>query len=428
LIAEHEANPNLGKGFVTIPAIEKHFGTARKNSNALIIAYLPIVSPFELEAWNQYSKEKQGWIQESNDTVNVTDFILPNIWEKAPEERLRALEGLESESGGVQSGRRLMTGEETANRTPVEPDKGPFSPIWTFSPPPPADDVGIINANMRVQQPVFQKAVDYIAKTKRPTILNVRNDTTWFDDRNHLGIPQTAVLFPVFEGYNEETSNVVGHLLAVIPWTNFFPDVLLRNKPPVRVVVQNTCDEVFTLEITGRDTKLQEDLHDKTFAYMAIKGTLSANHDEVDPQHRQADEINDLTCQYTVTVYPTRMFKCEYVTKGSLMLASGVIGLFFVTSFLFVVFDCSVRKRTEKVMNVARKQNIIVSSLFPKNVHAKMMAEADQNEKLSKLGKAGIKSYLSADKGFEDVNKEDVVASKPIAGKYWTLTSTLKSQ
>jgi hypothetical protein len=95
-----------------------------------------------------------------------------------------------------------------------------------------------------------------------------------------------------------------------------------------------------------------------------------------------------------------------------------VLGAFFVTSLFFIVFDRFVRKRTEKVMSVALRQNAIVSSLFPRAVQAKMMAEADQNDRLSKIGKAGIKSYLNADNESGDFNNDMMaVTSKPIAGK-----------
>jgi hypothetical protein len=73
-------------------------------------------------------------------------------------------------------------------------------------------------------------------------------------------------------------------------------------------------------------------------------------------------------------------------------------------------------------MSVALKQNAIVSSLFPKSVQAKLMAEADQNERLGRLGKAGIKSFLSADKESGDMNKDAIAASsKPIAGAYTSI-------
>ena len=68
-------------------------------------------------------------------------------------------------------------------------------------------------------------------------------------------------------------------------------------------------------------------------------------------------------------------------------------------------------------MNVALKQNAIVSSLFPKNVQIKMMAEADENDKLGKVGRAGIKSFLNSDKQTGTTEKEALVSTKPIAGK-----------
>ena len=99
------------------------------------------------------------------------------------------------------------------------------------------------------------------------------------------------------------------------------------------------------------------------------------------------------------------------------MFASVVVGVFLVTGILFVIFDCYLVERTEKIMDVALKQNAIVSSLFPENVQAKMMAEADQNEHLGNLGKAGIKRFLRGDNEDGETNQETIVSSKPIAGK-----------
>ena len=417
LIAEHEANPDLGKGFVTIPAVEQHFGATRENSGALVIAYVPEVPPSEVDAWNQYSKEKQGWIQQSHGPVNVTDTIMPSIWEPPPEERIRFLADGKS-TCGASGGRRLMSAEARADRTPIDSEEGPFSPVWTFSPPPLADDVSIINFNLRTK-PVFQKAVDYIAANRLPTFLDVCNQAAWFDNQGHEDILQTVIAVPVFSGYDEETADVVGHLVAIIPWEVFFQDILLIDTPPLRAVLENTCDEVFTFEIKGRDANFlsEEDLHDKAYADMAIKSSFAdiVHHHGNDTRSK---EIGAQACQYTISVYPTETFEREYLTNEPILFASVVIGVFFVSSLLFVIFDRFVRKRTEKVMNVAFKQNAIVSSLFPKAVQAKMMAEAEQNEKLGKLGKAGIKSFLNADKLSGEADKDALVSSKPIAGKH----------
>ena len=420
LITEHEANPNLGKGFVTIPDVEEHFRVARETSGALVIAYLPEVSPSEVEGWNQYSQEKQGWIQESHGSVYVTDAIVPTIWETPSDERIRALADVGS-TCGVLGQPKYMSDDARADRIPVEPDLGPFSPVWTFSPPPLADNVEIVNYNLRASL-VLQKAVEYIAANKQPTFLDVCNRAAWFDNQEHSETPQAVVALPVYVGYDQETSDVVGHLVAIIPWEVALQDIIPDDTDSLRIVLENTCDELFTVEVKGPDAMFlsADDLHDETYADLAIRSPFANIHDEIDDNHisRRAEESNAQTCPYSITIYPTRAFEEGYFSEEPIIFASVVVGVFFVTTILFVIFDCYLVERTERVMDVALKQNAIVSSLFPQNVQAKMMAEADQNEQLGKLGKAGIKRFLHADKENGETNQEAMTSSKPIAGKY----------
>jgi hypothetical protein len=439
LMAERDKHPEQGKGFVTIPAVEKHFGRARRSSGALLIAYLPEVVPSEVDAWNQYSNEKQNWIQESHSNVTVTDSILPSIWADEGADRLRALTEEEFSCGALRH-RMLMTEEMRAQRVPVDPDAGPFSPVWTFSPPPRADDVSIINLDLRFN-PVFRRAMDYVSTSKLPTFLDICDHASWFDNHGHVDVVQAVIVFPVFDGYDHATSDVVGHLVTIIPWEVLYKDVSPDGAPPAIVVLENTCNQVFTFEIHGRQLNFvgEEDLHDKGYAHMTIKSShahvdvhssyswdgykqriADDDGDVIGDKHEYtlSDELKRKSCYYNISVYPTKEFQEEYVTTEPVWFACVILGVFFLTSLLFLVFDCFVRKRTDKVMSVALKQNAIVSSLFPTSVRAKIMAEADQNDRLSKLGKAGIKSFLSADKESGDMNKETMVASasKPIAG------------
>jgi hypothetical protein len=265
-----------------------------------------------------------------------------------------------------------------------------------------------------------------------------------FDHEEYQDRLQTAIAFPVFDGYDRETAGVVGHLIAIIHWEVFYQNILLHDSPPIMTVHENTCHQVFAFEIQGYSGELlaEKDVHDKEFEHMVIKRSYShlelhddvhihervdahedgdTHEDEHEDEHgdEHGDEHEDEHCHYIIAVYPTKDFQEQFVTSDPIRFACVVLGVFFLTSLLFVVFDRIVRKRTEKVMSVALKQNAIVSSLFPKSVQAKLMAEADQNEKLGRLGKAGIKSFLNADQELGDVNKDALVASsKPIAGAY----------
>jgi hypothetical protein len=287
--------------------------------------------------------------------------------------------------------------------------------------------------------------VDFVSETKRATFLDVCNYASLFDHPEYGDILQTALTFPVFDGFDPETANVVGNLIAVFAWEVFSRNILLQTTPSVVAVHESTCHQVFTFELQGYYGGLLEekDVHDKAFEHMAVRGLYSHiddpirfykdldgnSHGHIDAlaedmedelyDEEESQEIDNRTCSYTIAVYPTKEFQDTHITTDPILFACMVLAVFLLTFLLFAVFDRIVRKRTEKVMNVALKQNAIVSSLFPKSVQAKLMAEADQNEKLGKLGKAGIKTFLNANKDLGDVNNDAMVAkSKPIAGRY----------
>ena len=439
-------------------------GEARIHSGALIIAYVPDVAASELEAWNQYSTEHQGWVQESHGTTDsVTDSISPSIWRNPLAEQ-----GSSCDAVGH---RMLLSEEERADRVPVDSDTGPFSPVWTFSPPPRADDLGIVNFDLRGKS-IWRNAVDAISTTREAAFLGTCNFASWFDHEDHFHSEdlQTMMVFPVFDSHDHDTANIVGHLLVVVPWSIFFEGVLLSDTPSIVVVVENTCNEVFSFEMIGRKAKFlaQEDRHDKAFedmmytdswahidAHFTYYGEETDDADHADHEEEANEDLDDHDdhgeetamdnsdnedngddqdedahhdhdeegiCLYTISVYPTKTFQEEYVTMQPATYSSVVLGIFIMTSVVFFLFDCFVRRKVDHVTKVALKQNAIVSSLFPKDVQDKLMAQTSQH---GKGGKAGIKSYLTADQESGNTLRESTVSSKPIAGKYhWTVLAS----
>jgi len=181
------------------------------------VAYLPTVLPSEVDAWNQYATDNQGWIQDSHGKMNVSDSVHESIWENPSAE-------IEStcDIPGHNHHRKIMSRRQTMpERVAVLPESGPFSPVWTFSPPPDPDDVSIINFDLKAQ-PMLRKAMEYVSSTKEGAYLNVCNFATWFDSHEHDHELQGLLVFPVFDGPGSTTSAVVGHLIAVIPWSIFF--------------------------------------------------------------------------------------------------------------------------------------------------------------------------------------------------------------
>jgi len=261
-LREQDASGDYPAGFFTMPDVEEHLGVARKISGALLTAYLPLVHGKDLSLWHQYSVENQGnklnkrmlvrllamkrrsrlpytcaqptgWIKEANGIGPTPNPIPSEIWTHPPDERRRGLAQCSA------PGRRLDG--EPEQIIPVNAADGPFAPVWTFSPPPPPEDTTIINYDM-FDKPVFKKAVDFIRYTRKPAFLDVCTQTKWFGESAPDGgdHPQTVVVYPVFADF-EVDSEIVGHLVAVIPWNVFFDRTVSEGGPSSLDIVMVCC-------------------------------------------------------------------------------------------------------------------------------------------------------------------------------------------
>lgn len=412
------------RGFLTLPHMEEHFGSARNASGASVLAYVPLIQPDALELWANYSFENQGWIARYNAFHNddgLVDPILKDIWDYSEDDEFHAYLKDECEY----KERSEMTQDfDTANdelRIPLKPQDRPFSPIWTFSPAPKPSDTTIINHDL-FSRDAFKAAVQTVDSTRKPLFLDVCNLANWF---NVIGTSsnsvEAVVAYPVFEDFSGH-GNIVGHMIEILPWAYFFKNILPEGTEPVKVVLESSCGRASAYEIRGRQIKLlnpNQDLHNEEYNAMAVSSIFAdfANSPEV------IGEGLEGVCIYTVSVYPTAEFESAYESQKPVHYALVVLSVFVCTSMLFFLFDFLMTRQRNRVMDTAKKQNAIVSSLFPKNIQAKMMQDLENN-KLSKIGKAGLKSYLfdTQTPSRNDVNNTEASAiggfsdkSKPIA-------------
>ena len=430
-------------GFMTLPDMEEHFSTARDITGALVMAYMPLIRSEHLQDWNQYSQANQGWISQSNGGTE-TEPILAQIWDYSSSDdennnnnnNRRRRRSLSSCDGRRRRGRRVLgddTGhgheghgeqddvfehqdehqDEHDHRVPLQAQDGPFAPIWGVSPPPLPNNTQIINYNL-LAKPIFQQAVDFVEYTRKPTFLDVCDQAQWFDNSNYSNELQTVIVHPVFADFSDQ-SEIVGYLAAILPWRVFFEDILAMETEPISIVMENTCEEVFTLEIQGQNVTVvdESDQHDAKYDNMGFTETFA---EFANPPQQIIEDVAGLgeICIYSISAYPTSKMEEAYRTKKPIWYAVVVLCVFLSTSLYFLFFDSLVKKRQNKVMATAIKQNAIVSSLFPKNIQAKMMAEVEANHTLSTVGKAGLRNFLRDDD--DDKERERLEdKSKPIA-------------
>lgn len=384
------------RGFFTMPHLEQHFGTARNASGAFIVAYIPTVQSDDLELWAEYSDANQDWIAKYNlflddDSASVVDPILPQIWDYPDDDETHLFLQECNNEESVKQREQTSFEEDHSFRTPLESKDGPFAPLWTFSPAPNPGDTSIINHDLFGREE-FEKAVASVDLTQKPLFIHVCNLYSWFDNQDHSDEEQAVIAYPVFGGF-ETNSSIVGHIVEVVPWRYFFEEILPAETLPLHVVLENTCGDATTFAIEGREARVLEkrDVHDTQYDNLALETTFAEFANSPDVVTSDLEEI----CIYTMTVYPTEEFADEFKTARPAVYAVVVLSVFLLTCVLFVTFDVLITRHRNAVMDTAKKQNAIVSSLFPKSIQAKMMDQINSdNNKLSKVGKAGLRNYL----------------------------------
>ena len=159
-----------------------------------------------------------------------------------------------------------------------------------------------------------------------------------------------------------------------------------------------------------------------------------------------ANSSTDNDCQYYLDVYPSP--KCNIDEEGDtnhhnhFIVVIIVLVLFIFMSIAFYMYDQHVHRRIVKVNTTAARSDALVSSLFPSNVRARLLAGRDEkndddtilgskdsyhhsssinnNKKSSRFkidhAKQTLKGFLAGETNHDTEMKDtDVYKSKPIA-------------
>lgn len=298
------------------------------------------------------------------------------------------------------------------------PEDAYQTPVWQISPIPSIDDkspdVQVVNYNL-ADRIVFYKAVEYMENSRAPVFLDVCDQSSWFFIEKNKDILQTVMVYPVFEDFLAN-SDIVGYFAAIIPWKEFFVNNLGEDTNDMIVVMNNTCGEVFSLNVTKRGAEIigEYDEHDTTYDDIAQGYPFAEDYNRVDFAAYK-EEI----CIYNLTMYPTKQFENAVRSKRPLVIGVTVFMVFILTSFGFMLFDCLVTQRQKKLLKTAKRQNALVNSLFPKNIQKKLIddvaeSETEHSERTKHTKKRNLNTFLIDDQSNPN-RKQDPLDSKPIA-------------
>eukprot|EP00538_Stauroneis_constricta_P012496 CAMPEP_0119547406 /NCGR_PEP_ID=MMETSP1352-20130426/1528_1 /TAXON_ID=265584 /ORGANISM="Stauroneis constricta, Strain CCMP1120" /LENGTH=1220 /DNA_ID=CAMNT_0007592327 /DNA_START=199 /DNA_END=3861 /DNA_ORIENTATION=+ len=358
--------------FVTLPHFEVRGEGFRKVSGARLLAYAPLVSHDHLSEWSNYSTSHQQWIAESFELGDHA-WIGTNAQPKPIHETI------------------FEKAEDGTFIPPAEQDE--YSPIWQQTPPPFKES--FINFNL-LSDPLIADVVAAASIARRPVLSQVTDPTNVFGpealgrkDGEELH-PNSILIEPVFNGFNDQEDPIVGYLVAVIPWEQYFQNVLHEAANAIIAVLGSSCGDRFSFRIDGPVVTYLGEGDRHSSKYNSEKHTISFSDEEL--LGTKDTLISGDNCRYEMLLFPTEELEETYYTSGPGLFTAAVVIVFAFTTMVFLGYDFLVQRRQRKVENDAVKSNAIVSSLFPADIRDRLFqnnAQAASSNKRKKNGMMG---------------------------------------
>ncbi|GKY95746.1 hypothetical protein MPSEU_000535400 [Mayamaea pseudoterrestris] len=422
---------------VTISRFDRRADEARKLSGSGLIYYAPIVKESQRKGWEQYAYENQEWVytdwlfhegesgyeqNPGNISRNIYGFhdaikILDQdpLWEKT-------VKSAEWDS----INQDLSLSEDLGPPSPVI-DEPFYLPIWEAGPVP--RNASVCNFDLYTK-PAFKPVVDQALEINRMLFSRVwaLPIVTYFMTHGELIYtePESFLLHPIYEDFHPD-AKTVAFIIAKIEWHSFFVNILPPGVNGVLVEVEGSCGDRFSYLMNGNETTYLGTGHYHEEKYEGMK--LDYDFAE-DARYDGPNKMTDLgACDYTIAFYPTAEFAQSYYTNKPAVYCILVVMVFVFTLLLFAAYDYMVYRRQAKLVFTAARTKAIVSSLFPKEVHDRIMAEAEaqaHKEEAAKrtfgfAPKSQLREFLAEDAG-QDMSGDAIFKTKPIADLFPAVT------
>jgi hypothetical protein len=229
--------------FVTVPHFEFRGRQLLELSGARYILWDVIVPLGNTTAWNDYSVANQGWVQDGLDAQRngeTASQITPYIY-KYDSQKFKIKDNSFEEK------------------------------VVTWQVAPAEKNPSLVNENKLSTR--FEELVDRIKKVHTEVLSEFLTEGIEIEtsDAFNIGSPQSYLVQPVFRqvaGGGDHRRDIVGYLAALLPWDNYFKNIVPEGTPPLLLVLQNTCGQKVTFQIDGpivRVVSPNEDLHDPAF-------------------------------------------------------------------------------------------------------------------------------------------------------------------
>lgn len=420
-IQAYAINHNESWPFVTMPFFEEHVMASKSLIDAYGVLLFPIVQQEQRKEWEKYSVEHIGWMNDSYAAQRHVYDGEDGLGQVADDmDWFNMLWGEEYRnesnpdfSRGFATEIFKTVHDDPDNADPVVDDtKGPYFPQWQTAP-----------LNWYYQSSVNLNYGHYEDFYNQTQIVEKTGTAAFgiaWEDHESPGFLST-MLYPVFDRFYDNQDGqktVVAYLSIDIFWEAFLQGILPPNSDGIFVVIENTCDQVFTYELFGDKAEFvgEGDLHDSGFDDM-MQSTVfgEAVMEPITSPTYTGRPLYDDFCPYTFRIYPSAEMETHYVTRNPIIYSIVIALVFVFTSIVFIGYDYLVERRQKVVVKSATRADALVSSLFPTTVKDRLY-EGQKKEKNDRRSKeaaqvVGLENHL-----LDNVDMDEDVS--PIADLY----------
>ena len=213
--------------YVTINHFETRGEKFRDLSHTHLVTLAPAVT--DLEKWANYSEANQWWIQQSYDSRGESDLtaerINPNIHYKD-----------EDGDDNLEEGRVEYLPVSQESRAPYD--------VSTIN-----NDLDSHHEFAKIYRFSKQAKVAVLSEVFDPSLLLGEEAVFQTDDGTFH--PESVLVQPVWDTFDETTRKAVAAAVAVIPWDTFFEGLLHEGADGLICVIKDTCGDAFTYRIDG---------------------------------------------------------------------------------------------------------------------------------------------------------------------------------
>jgi class 3 adenylate cyclase len=342
-------------------------------ARASSIAFSPLVTDEERSSWESYAANIDPMLKmrKLNGTAD----------EAQPSSSLPTVETMSQSDYNVKDGiYRIENGTIVSDK-----GSGPYFPLWQIAPV--MENVQAVMFN-QMSVPSRAKAISSMMEDSSPVLSEVFYQDTYDQAKDEAAFETRGVLFfPVFDHFAH--GSVVGAVSTEFNWEDNFRNILPAHSKGIICVLENTCDQVFTYKIEGKDAIFlgTGDLHNTKYNDMEESTTYtdflhaynaSAFHSSggdtssgVAQDERKLEELGH-GCLYSLHLYPSAEFESIYITQQPVWYAGFVMLIFAFAAIVFIAYDCLVSRRQNEVTATAARANAIVDSLFPAMVRERV--------------------------------------------------------